>query len=355
MYQGFYSCFSGKKASLHFTDWAHVVRCLVWITYVMNTWLRYFPPVAQFESICKLCGRNMKNPDDDSDVPFTSSSSDEQQQGEAYYIRCGKCQYHCEILGVFVGSRPSKGIAAEIFPEDPFWLPFARIWWRLWLEFAFIALPSRTPTVPLRTATCQVTPHRHPLQLPQEKFVSLVWHNLRRVLLLWSLRHLSTHQKLSRSSSSYLQRQVLKLLQWILEALLRSVNLLCEQLITAFKVQEITDRELLVALDTSEESLRETFKEAFEIDTSKGFAHKRELGKIIKAWNNAKVHSNTRLKLDAVARSHGEPVSVIRADWEALAVSFKAKFGTHLHDTALPAQSYFKGFEELLANSPTPR
>ena len=95
-----------------------------------------------------------------------------------------------------------------------------------------------------------------------------------------------------------------------LEALLRSVNL-CEQLITAFRVQEITDREPYVALDTSEGSLSETCKEALGIDTSKGFAHKRELGKIIKAWSNAKVHGDTKLKLDAVARSHGEPVSVL--------------------------------------------
>ena len=134
-----------------------------------------------------------------------------------------------------------------------------------------------------------------------------------------------------------------------LEAVLRSVNL-CEQLITAFRVQEITDRELFVALDTSEETLRETCKEAFGIDASKGFAHKRELGKIIKAWNNAKVHSDTKLKLDAVARSHGEPVSMLCADWEALMLTFNTKFGSHLPDTVLPAQSYFEGFEERLAN-----
>ena len=35
------------------------------------------------------------------------------------------------------------------------------------------------------------------------------------------------------------------------------------------------------------------------------FAHKRELGKIFKAWNSAKVHSDTKLQIDAVARSHG--------------------------------------------------
>ena len=29
-----------KKGSAHFTDWAHIMRCLVLITYVMNTWVR---------------------------------------------------------------------------------------------------------------------------------------------------------------------------------------------------------------------------------------------------------------------------------------------------------------------------
>ena len=50
-----------------------------------------FPQVASFESICKLCGRNIENPDNDSDVPFTSSSSDDQQQGETHSIRCDEC------------------------------------------------------------------------------------------------------------------------------------------------------------------------------------------------------------------------------------------------------------------------
>ena len=52
-----------------------------------------------------------------------------------------------------------------------------------------------------------------------------------------------------------------------LEALIRSVNL-CDQSITVFRVQEITDRELFVALDTLEESLRETCEEAFGVESS---------------------------------------------------------------------------------------
>ena len=39
-----------------------------------------FPPVASFDIICRSCGRNIDNPDEDSDVPFTSSSSFEEQQ-----------------------------------------------------------------------------------------------------------------------------------------------------------------------------------------------------------------------------------------------------------------------------------
>ena len=39
-----------------------------------------FPSVASFDTICKLCGRNLDNPDWNSDVPFTSSSSNEEIQ-----------------------------------------------------------------------------------------------------------------------------------------------------------------------------------------------------------------------------------------------------------------------------------
>ena len=55
------------------------------------------------------------------------------------------------------------------------------------------------------------------------------------------------------------------------------------------------------------------------------------------------MHSDTKLKIDAVARSHGEPGSMLCADWEALMTTFKAKFGAHIHDTLLPSKSYFEG------------
>ena len=59
------------------------------------------------------------------------------------------------------------------------------------------------------------------------------------------------------------------------ESLLRSVDF-NESVLMAFRVQEILDKELFVALDTTEEALRLTCKDAFGNDAFKGFTHKRE-------------------------------------------------------------------------------
>ena len=130
-----------------------------------------------------------------------------------------------------------------------------------------------------------------------------------------------------------------------LESLLRSVDL-NESVIMAFRVQEVLDKELFVALDTTEEALRKTCEQAFGIDPSKSFLHKRELAKVVKAWKDAKVHADTKVNYDAVARAHGETVSMLAPDWISLLAAFKQKYGEHLHDTVLPAQSYFESFEE---------
>ena len=52
-----------------------------------------------------------------------------------------------------------------------------------------------------------------------------------------------------------------------------------ESVLMAFRVQEILDKELFVALDTTEGALRLTCKDAFGIGASKVFTHKRELAK----------------------------------------------------------------------------
>ena len=67
----------------------------------------------------------------------------------------------------------------------------------------------------------------------------------------------------------------------------------------AFQVQEIVDRGLFVALDSSEAGIRKTAQEAFGIDPETGFAHKRELAKIVKAWSTARVQNEAKTKVDA--------------------------------------------------------
>ena len=134
-----------------------------------------------------------------------------------------------------------------------------------------------------------------------------------------------------------------------LEPLLRSVDL-DGSVLMAFGVQEILDSELFVAVVTTEEAPRTSCKDAFGIDPSKGFTHKRELAKVVKAWKDAKVHADTKLKYGSVARAHGESVSMLSADWNQLLAAFKQKYGEHLHDTVLQPQSYLKAFEEKLSD-----
>ena len=81
MCSGFCLFFQERKMSGRFTGWGPVTHCQVSIISLRSS----FPPVASFDTICKLCGRNIENPDEDSDV-----------------------------------FRPSKRIAAEIFLEDTF-------------------------------------------------------------------------------------------------------------------------------------------------------------------------------------------------------------------------------------------
>ena len=134
-----------------------------------------------------------------------------------------------------------------------------------------------------------------------------------------------------------------------LEALLRQVNL-HEDVIWKFRINELCDRELFVAIDRDEDALRATMKSDFGLDPEKGFAHKREVAKVVKAWNTAKIQSEVKVKADAAARAHGAPVGMLEPDWASLMDAFKNKFGSHIPPSALPAQSYFESFEEMLAN-----
>ena len=133
-----------------------------------------------------------------------------------------------------------------------------------------------------------------------------------------------------------------------LENLLRHCDVK-EAVIQAFRVRGITDRLLFVALDDTTESLRSSCKEALGIDTSAIFEHKLEFAKISKAWSSAKIAAETKQKIDANHRAHGEPVQMLEGDWANMIRAFKLKYGKQIHPSRLPAQSYREAYEEKLA------
>ena len=111
-----------------------------------------------------------------------------------------------------------------------------------------------------------------------------------------------------------------------LENLLRQCDVK-EPVIQAFRVRGITDRFLFVALDETTEGLRNTCREALGVDTNLNFEQKLEFAKISKAWSSAKIAAETKEKIDAVRRAHGEPVQMLEGDWVSLIRAFKVKFG----------------------------
>ena len=56
-----------------------------------------------------------------------------------------------------------------------------------------------------------------------------------------------------------------------------------------------------------------------------------------------------KLTVDATAKAHGEPVSMLAMDWNSLRIQFKVTFGADLCEEDLPPQNYFEEFEERVA------
>ena len=103
-----------------------------------------------------------------------------------------------------------------------------------------------------------------------------------------------------------------------------------EGIIAGFHCNRIKSQAVFIALDRTVEGLTETLKEAFWVDASKGFAHKSELAQLIAAWEESKIQSETKTKVDAVARALGEPISHLAADWESIMKGFKLKYGVNI-------------------------
>ena len=60
--------------------------------------------------------------------------------------------------------------------------------------------------------------------------------------------------------------------------------------------------------------------------------------------------AGNKLQTDAVARAHGVPVTLLPCDWTSIIAEFKKKYGNHIADERLPAQSMFEHFSEKLAD-----
>ena len=133
------------------------------------------------------------------------------------------------------------------------------------------------------------------------------------------------------------------------ENLLRSVTV-HEAVIMAPRIAEVTSRGLFVSIISTEEVVPSSAKDAFGIDPSVGFAHKRELGKHQQAWSLAKVQTDVKLTVDAVLQAHGEPVAMLTGEWNTWMHSFKDKYGEEIDHSRLPSQSNFEAFKEKLAD-----
>ena len=106
----------------------------------------------------------------------------------------------------------------------------------------------------------------------------------------------------------------------------------------------MVDRDTFVNMFDSEAALKEGAADLGFNLTSGGLSHKREFARVVTVRKNAKVMADTKLQTDAVAKAHGVPVTLLPCDWISILVEFKRKFGSHISDDRLPAQSMFENF-----------
>ena len=78
---------------------------------------------------------------------------------------------------------------------------------------------------------------------------------------------------------------------------------------------------------------------------AKALPTKREMAQLIAAWEESKIQSETKNRVDAVARAHGEPISHLPADWESIMKGFRQEYGARIPEYYLPSQSYFEACE----------
>ena len=108
--------------------------------------------------------------------------------------------------------------------------------------------------------------------------------------------------------------------------------------------QDILDREIFLALHHTLEGFTAA------VTAGLGISHYREMAKMVKARNSAKIQAEVKTKVEAVAKAHGEPISKLMCNWVSQMTRSRDQHGDNIHETRLPAQSHFESFEEALAD-----
>ena len=119
-----------------------------------------------------------------------------------------------------------------------------------------------------------------------------------------------------------------------------------ESVIGVLRIHSITDRDTFVNMFDSEghsKTVRQTSVSTSPQVACRTSASSRASSRLGKP---KKVMSETKLQTDAVARAHGVPVTLLPCDWTSILTEFKNKFGKHIPDDKLPAQSLFENFSQ---------
>ena len=85
-----------------------------------------------------------------------------------------------------------------------------------------------------------------------------------------------------------------------------------ESLINALRVNIITGRETFIGLDDTEAGFKSIGPDLGIDLTNGGLARKREMSRLISAWKQARLASEAKQQVDAVAKAHGVPTTLLR-------------------------------------------
>ena len=131
------------------------------------------------------------------------------------------------------------------------------------------------------------------------------------------------------------------------ENLLRSVDLF-EDVILALRARRSRIVISFVSFDSTEDGLRESAKDGLGFNVSKGFGLNTKMAKLLRAWTKAIVQSDTKMKVDVIAKAHEELTTMLHTDCTSLMVQFEDKYGNDISGEKLPVQCHVNAIEEKI-------